>query len=376
MLAQYLLEPFAAVAAQHGPELQRAEAAAERRPVVGEGVRVVVGAQVLRRERERRPQLVGARRPEERAVHRRHQPLVRVDDERVGELDAILRRPLLLADPGRARVRRVDVEPRAGRMRKACKLAHRIDRGERRRADSRNHRGHVAELQPVGAHAERFVRPDLPQLHPEHPRRLLDGRVRVLGADDDIASGDVPRRNERGKCRRRRGVLDVSVPAVGQPEQPAHPVDGANLQLGRRRGCAPDQRDLVERRREQLREDPGLGCGDREVGEEARVLPVRQGGDDQLVEVAQHVRERLRLLRRRERQLRRQLARLHLREHRQLVDALEIARRPLDRRRSVLAKVAHGRFRRIFSSCFHVRVFTTSSFVSQPRRAWPIPSST
>ena len=29
---------------------------------------------------------------------------------------------------------------------------------------------------------------DLAQLHAEHPRRLLDRRVRVLGADDDVAA--------------------------------------------------------------------------------------------------------------------------------------------------------------------------------------------
>ncbi len=82
------------------------------------------------------------------------------------------------------------------------------------------------------------------------------------------------------------------------------------------------------------------------------------------------------LLRRLERQLRRQLARLHLRQHRQLADAVEIASRPVDRGVPVLAEVRHGRFRRSFSTCAHVRVFSTSSFVSHPRRACATANST
>ena len=75
-------------------------------------------------------------------------------------------------------------------------------------------------------------------------------------------------------------------------------------------------------------------------------------------------------------QLRGELARRHLREHGQLADPLEVARGPVDRGVTVLAEVGHGRFRRSFSTCFHVRVLSTSSFVSQPRRACPTASST
>src|SRR5437588_5902641 len=81
-----------------------------------------------------------------------------------------------------------------------------------------------------------------------------------------------------------------------------------------------------------------------------------------------HVRERLALLRRRERQLRGQVARLDLREHGQLVDPLEVVRRPVDSRATVFTE-RQGFFRRIFSTCFQVRVLTRSSLVSQPRRA-------
>src|SRR5213079_457913 len=52
-IADRRLEPFAPVAAEHRPELERPEAAAERRPVVGEVLGLVGAAQVLRDEAER-----------------------------------------------------------------------------------------------------------------------------------------------------------------------------------------------------------------------------------------------------------------------------------------------------------------------------------
>ena len=89
------------------------------------------------------------------------------------------------------------------------------------------------------------------------------------------------------------------------------------------------------------------------------------------VEVVEQRRERLAVLGRRLGQPLEQPARLDLREHRQLADALEVRRRPLERRRAVAPQVDGRRFL-IRSICFHVRVFTTSAFVSHARRAWPI----
>ena len=113
------------------------------------------------------------------------------------------------------------------------------------------------------------------------------------------------------------------------------------------------------------------------VEKDARMLPVRERRQEQLVEVAEDVRERLGLLGRRRRQLRRELAGVHLGEHRQLGHPLEVLRRPLERRGTVPAEVQLGhRFFRSLSSCFHVRVLTTSALVSQPRRACATANST
>jgi hypothetical protein len=133
----------------------------------------------------------------------------------------------------------------------------------------------------------------------------------MLGADDDVAAGHMTRGNQRRERRGRGRVLDVAVPTHGKAEQLPHPVGNPQLELGRGRRGAPHERHLVQRRRDQLREDRRLRRGDREVGEEARALPVRERRQEQLVEVVQHVGKRLGLL-----------ARAHLREHRELADAL------------------------------------------------------
>ena len=376
MLAQDRAQPLGAVAAQHRPQLERAKAATERRPVVGERERLVVSAQILGRQRERLAPLVRPRSPDERAVGRDEQPLVRVDHEAVGELDAVCRPALLLADPGGARVGGVDVEPGTGCVRPPGELAHRVDRSERRRAHSRDDTRRVVEVVAVDAHPQLVVHRNLAQLHPEHPRVLFHGRMRVLGAHDDVAPRHVPRGDQRCEGRGGGRVLDVAVPAFGEAEQLSHPVCDAQLELRRGRGSAPDERDLVQRRGEQLREDRRLRRGDCEVGEEARALPVRHGRQEKLVEVAQDIGELLRLLGSRRRQLRRELAGLDLRKHRQVADPLEVARRPLERGGAVLPETAHGRFFRTLSSCFQVRVLATSAFVSQPRRACATASST
>ena len=65
VLADRLLQPRPAEAAQHRPQLQCAEAPAERRAVLVQiGDALGGGAQVLGREREGRPQIVGPRREE------------------------------------------------------------------------------------------------------------------------------------------------------------------------------------------------------------------------------------------------------------------------------------------------------------------------
>src|SRR5581483_5522945 len=137
----------------------------------------------------------------------------------------------------------------------------------------------------------------------------------------------------------------------------------------------PRHRVHVQRRNEQLGEDARLGARVRKPREEARVVPVRERREDQLVEIAQHVRERLAALGRRSRQGGAHRAWLDGRRDAAFADRPQVRVRPVGCAIEVLAK-CHGRFFRSFSICFHARVLSTSSFVSHARRAWPIPSST
>ena len=158
----------------------------------------------------------------------------------------------------------------------------------------------------------------------------------------------------------------MAVPAAGQPEQLAEPVEREQLELRRGGGGAPDERHLVEGGGEQLREDRRLGRGDGEVPEEARALPVGHRRQQDLVEIPEHGGERLALLRRRGRQCPSHLPWANLRQHRQLAHLLQVARRPLERSGAVFPEAAHARIR---VSSAQGRVFTTWAAVSQARRA-------
>ena len=196
----------------------------------------------------------------------------------------------------------------------------------------------------------------------------------MLGADDDApARRRRPGGRERGDEARRGRVLDVPVEALREAEQVGEPGERHLLELlqgGRR---APEDPDLVERGDQELREDPRLGAGRREVREVARALPVREARAS---------------ARRRGRGGRRRTARASsgarsgsaariapgstLREHRELAHALQVRRRPLERRGAVVAEVAHPRR---FAISRQGRVLSTCSFVSQARRACATPSS-
>ena len=137
LLSDVLPQPFLAVEPQHEPYLQGAEPAAKRDvpvPVVGDLALVLVlklpqSGDVAVAARQSTPahvylevegidvesvdQLVLVLHPHGGAVEVDEQPLVHVEVEGVGELDAVEDGPVLRADEGAARVRRVYVQPQA-----------------------------------------------------------------------------------------------------------------------------------------------------------------------------------------------------------------------------------------------------------------------
>ena len=101
------------------------------------------------------------------------------------------------------------------------------------------------------------------------------------------------------KCRRRRRILDDAGKAFRQAERLAHPVDDPRFEFGGRRRGLP-QHALRGHRRDQVFGDhrDGRRIG-REIGEEARMLPVRHAGHDLLLEIGEDPLHRLRRFRRR-----------------------------------------------------------------------------
>ena len=317
-------------------------------------------------------QIIGPPRPQRRAIDRREQPLVRVDDDRIGALDSLPGPAELRADHRRAGVRGVDVQPDVLALADLGQVRDRIDRGRRRRPDRGDQCTSSFEpAQPVRSHPKLGVGRDLLDRQSQQPRRLLDRRMCVLRAEHGPARVRLPCRRQRRERRGRSRVLDVPVPLARQPEQLGEPIHRHQLELGRRGRGPPEDLRHVQRRGQELGEDPRLRAGGREIGEEAGVLPVRDPRQQHLVEVAQHRRERLGDLRRRLGQRPPDLARLDLCEHRQLPHPLEVRGCPLERRSAVVAEIQPSSF----LICGHVRVFSTCSFVSQARRAWPTPSS-
>jgi len=298
---------------------------------------------------------------------------VRVDPDGVGTLPPGEERTQLGADGGAPRVGGVDVEPDAGVGAEVGQHGDGIDRGGRRRPDRRHERAGVGEVDAVDPHRMALVPGNRPDLELEQTRRLRGRGVRVLGADDDaLARRRRPGGRERRDQSGRGGVLDMAVEALRQAEQVGEPGERHLLELLERGRGAPEDPDLVQRRDEELGEDPRLGGRRREVREVTRALPVRQPRHQDLVEVTEDGRERLRPFGRPLRESGPDRAGLDLRQHRQVAHALEVRRRPLERRGAVVAEVAHGRS---FAISRQGRVLSTCSFVSQARRACATPSS-
>ena len=149
MLADDRLQPIASETPERRPELERAEPPAERGCVLAQADDVLVHPEVLGYEAERTAKVGRPPTEEHRAVHRREQPLVRVDADRVGPLPAGEGCAQLRAHRRRPGIRRVDVEPHALRLRPVRDRRYRIDRRRRRRADRGDDRACVTEVERV-----------------------------------------------------------------------------------------------------------------------------------------------------------------------------------------------------------------------------------
>ena len=283
-----------------------------------------------------------------RAVEVGQQPLVRVEHEAVGLLDALDHPALLVQQQRAAGPGGIDVQIEVVCATDLGDRAERIDRADagstKTGHDAGRHQalravGADRGLEQVGAHGEFFVGRDQAQLAPAEARDrdgLLDRGVGFLGrvegelragAEPFLVGAPIGRPLARAEDRAQRGarcaVLDDAGKAFRQAHHLAQPVEDARLHLGRRGRGLPQHALGAERGGQHLGEHRGRARVAREVGEEVRVLPMRHAGQHDALEIGEDVGERLGRVRRRCRQPRRDLAGPHLCAHR---IALDLAR--------------------------------------------------
>ena len=193
------------------------------------------------------------------------------------------------------------MEPDAGGLARVGDRRHRVDR--RRSTSCRPWRRappHRVRSSASGRRRNSSSTGDLARLEAEQPRRSLDRRVRLLRADDDAAAGRLARRGERGDRRRSRRC-----PRCGRAIPHGRPSSCA-VQSSVRASSSVDAGEVRQMKATELSvaarssaRMPGSAALIGEVREEARALPVRDPGQQDLVEVAQDVGERLASFRRR-----------------------------------------------------------------------------
>ena len=84
-----------------------------------------------------------------------------------------------------------------------------------------------------------------------------------------------------------RGVLDHAAPCVGEAGHAAHPVGHDFFDFGQRGAGLPGEAEHAEAGGEVVAEHAGEFAVRREVAEEAGMLPVREAGHDDAVEIGQ-----------------------------------------------------------------------------------------
>ncbi len=225
----------------------------------------------------------------------------------------------------------------------ARQRGHRIDGSRRRRSgrrdDSARCRAGVAvardqRVEGVGHHRVRRIGRHEVNVVPTEAgqqRRLVhrtmglrrdvdDERPRLVlqaAAARTVPADPFARRDQRHQGAGRRRVLNHAGPLVRQSTHLPQPVGDDFFDLGERRARLPRQAEHAETRADVVAQHAGEQAVAREVPEEARVLPVREGRHDDAIEVRDDRLEGFGLDRRRCRQLTLDVAGFGAGHHRQ-----------------------------------------------------------
>ncbi len=350
------------------PQLERAETAAERDVPVAEVADRAVRfrPQVARVRAHHADQMLRVAHVICAVVEAHAHPLVRVEDQAVGALDAVPERAALGQHHRRPGERRVDVQPQAVLARELGDPGERVDCRRPRRADRGDDRARHAAcraiggdrvLQPLEAQRVAVVGLDEAQVVPaeaREQRRLLDRAVAFArGVDDERrleplepravlaeARAALARAQERAQRGRARRIVDDAGPRLGEPDHLPQPVHHDLFELGRGRARLPAHALDAESRGGEVGQDRRVAGVAREVGEERRVVPVRDARQHVGVEPRDGVFEPAAFARGLFRKAAADLAGAHGAHHRQPLHALAVVRHPVD---ELVAQPAKGR---------------------------------
>ena len=301
------------------PDLERAPAARELEPEVGEVDLAVLDLGVLEvvgHDLERAAQQPSVAHEEAAALHRLVEPLVRVERDRVRRLDAGQRRAAALGEHREPAVRGVDVQPHAVAAADVGQRAERIDgtgvgrTGGDRREQRRAALGDVDLDRPLepprveppvracGEHTQ-LLGPEA-----EQARRARQRRVRLVGhvGDDALvhrAEQRLARARERGHVGR-RAAAEQDPRRVGRIAEPVlEPVEHGQLDLTRPRRLHPRADVDVERAGDEVAERARKRLARRHEREEPRMVGAVHVREHVGRQAPEHVGHLLRRVRRR-----------------------------------------------------------------------------
>ncbi len=291
---------------QRHPEFESAEAAGELDAVVAEIhflMEAVDVAEILGRDAERVFEQPLVAQQHATGLEGLEQPFVRIERERIDELNTLKRPAALVAEHRSSAIRAIGVEPEPLAAAEGGELRQRIDGAGVGGAGVGNDAEGAAALCAVGGdfpfqrvkrQPEILVRGDFTDLcgrEAENTERAVDRHMRLIGIVNDgigdlIAETSVARGGERGEVGDGATADKQAAGGLRQTAELAQPIHGDQLDLSRARTGEPVAGENIEAARKRISHDGHKVAGTGHEREEARVIAVQHGSEDDLVELA------------------------------------------------------------------------------------------
>ena len=359
MVADHRPQAFEAVIAQQEPELQRAEAAAERhRPfrIVDDAV-MAMGAQIFGLDRQRADQRFRLAHELDGAIELRAEPFMRIEDDGIGAFDALPQVTEFRADHRRARPGGIDmhIEPMCMRhFNNGGDIIAGADAGAADAGDDagRQQPGRAIALDCGGKRlrVHGLAGPPRGNAHQifltdaGNPDGAVDRGVNLIGGvdADRLVSGKPARialpvqrslahdQNGGKGCGRGR-ILNDAGEGFRHAERLAQPIDHFRFKFRRGWRCLPEHALGGDGADQIFGDHRNGGRIGGEIGKEARMLPMRHAGNEDILEILEDILHGFACYRRGISDMRGDLPRCRLRPYRPVPKRRAIIRSPIRR---------------------------------------------